>query len=118
MEWKEYLLSDETPSIMSIEPVDMDGDGDLDIVTGARYLLTWLENPCPNFSAGTSWTMHRIDKFGNDASFLTLADLDHDGQVDIVATDYRDTTGGRIATWYRNHGNGKGFTPYPIEVSG
>lgn len=118
MEWEEYVISKETPSIMSIEPVDMDGDGDLDIVTGARHVLAWLENPSPNFSPNVTWKMHTVDLFGESASFLALTDLDGDGHVDIVATDYRDTQGSRVATWYRNHAYGEEFTSYPVHVHG
>lgn len=118
MEWEEYVISNETPGIMSIETVDMDGDADLDIVTGARHVLAWLENPSPNFLPDVPWKMHTVDVFGVDASFLALTDLDRNGHVDIVATDYRDTQSSRVATWYRNHAYGKRFTSYPVHVDG
>ena len=118
MEWEEYVISKETPSIMSIEPVDMDGDGDLDIVTGARHVMAWLENPSPNFLPDATWRMHTVDVFGNSASFLAVTDFDRNGHVDIVATDYRDTQSSRVATLYRNHAYGKGFTSCPVLVHG
>ena len=117
-EWEEYLVSDEAHSIMGIETFDMDGDGDLDIVTGARHLVNWLENPNPDFAPQKPWQLHTIDVFGEDASFLTTVDLDRDGRIDIIATDYRYPETSQVATWYRNEGKGRSFKTYPVHVRG
>jgi hypothetical protein len=67
--------------IMSIDPADMDGDGDLDILfsdrKGHRTGVYWLEKP--------SWTEHSVASTGREVMFLDRVDLDHDGLEDILA---------------------------------
>jgi hypothetical protein len=118
MAWQEYLISDETYTILSIEPIDMDGDGDLDIVTGARFIVAWLENPSPEFNPRKPWDLRKVEFIGCEASFLALEDIDRDNRIDIVATDYRYPATAQVATWYRNEGYGPTFSSHTICVRG
>jgi len=67
--------------IMSLIAVDMDGDGDLDILfsdrKGAHSGAYWLENP--------TWKEHVIGGVGKEVMFLSKGDLDGDGLEDVVA---------------------------------
>jgi hypothetical protein len=70
----------------NIELGDMDGDGDLDIVYSAIYGgrgMAWLENE--GHSARFT-TAHDIGYSYSDPSELALADMDGDGDLDVVAT--------------------------------
>jgi hypothetical protein len=81
---------------------DLDGDGDADLVSGrvgglAGGEVAWLENlggSPPRFSS------HRISLNTRDANDVHAADLDGDGDVDIVAASRRDDT----IVWYENDG--------------
>lgn len=79
--------------IMSIEPVDMEGDGDQDLVVSDRVGpgsgTLWLENPGPGDAQKRYWPVHRIGATGREAMFLTVVDLDRDGLDDVV-TAVRD----------------------------
>jgi len=84
--------------IMGIEAVDMDGDGDLDIVfsnrfDGARSGCYWLENPGPGEAQTRPWKEHPIGVIGQDALFFSLADLDGDGLRDICVVTHGEGRG-------------------------
>lgn len=67
---------------------DIDGDGDLDVISAARddnnVQLAWFENPGV-LNDTTSWTQWRIGSV-RDAQGVELIDADGDGKIDVVAT--------------------------------
>ncbi len=67
------------------QPVDLDGDGDLDIIGGSRGegRIMWFEN---GGGSGFDFTEHAIDiDGGRGAGFnMDYADLNNDGRLDIV----------------------------------
>ena len=75
--------------IMSILTLDMDADGDLDIVfsdrKGDRSGVYWLENPGRSAAPGEPWPEHEIGSKGEEVMFLDVADFDGDGVHDIIA---------------------------------
>ena len=74
----------ETPGLASWEPVDFDGDGDLDIVGGRQMTIVWLEN---TDGQGTFGNYQLIENFGPgciDNWSLHMADMDLDGDLDFI----------------------------------
>ena len=87
-------LSLSVPRTNTCQAVDLDGDGDLDLVFGRQ----WLKNTSP-----TGWPL----KLEPPASHglpegCAFADLDHDGRLDAIhhTAPAGDATGGRL-TWRR-----------------
>lgn len=86
--------------IMSLRSVDMDGDGDLDILASDRKKgpmrgCRWLENPGsvsrasgPRFEDETpstrAWPNHFIGCQNREVMFLTVDDIDEDGLDDVL----------------------------------
>ena len=85
--WKWHPISN-AGWIMSLFTLDMDGDGDLDIVTSDRYGdmrgCRWLENPGPGLAQDQYWTNHYIGGRDKEVMFMTVVDLDQDGILDIL----------------------------------
>ncbi|MCA9006132.1 MAG: VCBS repeat-containing protein [Planctomycetaceae bacterium] len=75
--------------IMSLFAVDMDGDGDQDLLTtdrkGKLRGCRWLENPgAPTAIVGKQWKNHWVGGRDREVMFAHLADLDQDGLQDIL----------------------------------
>ncbi|MFV1883799.1 MAG: FG-GAP repeat domain-containing protein [Balneola sp.] len=95
----------------SIRIGDMDGDNDLDIVVGSTNSddIAWYEN---NGAADPSFSKNFIDQNALGIEQLELADLDDDGDLDVVWTDnFSD-----YIAWSRNNGEvNPTFTEFNIQ---
>ncbi|MFA5898200.1 MAG: VCBS repeat-containing protein [Hyphomicrobium sp.] len=68
---------------------DIDGDGDLDIITADGRdgtNLVWFENPRPSASPadGAAWKRHAVMAAGDWVKDVEVADFDGDGRKDIA----------------------------------
>jgi hypothetical protein len=103
--WKFHPLR-EAGWIMSLQAHDMDGDGDLDILASDRKgnlrCVLWLENPGSKAAAaGDAWPEHRLGGQDRQVMFLTRADLDQDGRLDVLCA----ASGGNPILCFRATGN-------------
>lgn len=69
--------------VASIQSADIDGDGDIDLLSGNSYDLKWFENIGGN---NTQLISHKIADIGT--KFCSFADIDRDGDFDIVVQSY------------------------------
>lgn len=72
--------------IMSLRTIDMDGDGDLDVIFSDRKGPTrgvgWLEHP--DDPAQMNWERHLIGGTDEEVMFLDVGDLTGDGAQEVV----------------------------------
>ena len=94
--------------VQHVYAADMDGDGDNDILYATEYQASvgWLENlggPAPQFA------QHFVDNDAPGAHAVTAADMDHDGDMDLVAA----IEARNAVIWYENNGQPlPGFTAH------
>jgi hypothetical protein len=85
-EWKRHVIAESGTWSCDGKLVDMDGDGDLDLLVSEWYTfdrLEWYENPLPGGDpAKDPWKRHIIG--GPKAHDICVADLDGDGWQEIV----------------------------------
>jgi hypothetical protein len=81
----------------------LDGDGDVDILSGSAYddKVAWYEN-----DGSQGFTAHVITVTADYASSVFAIDLDRDGDMDVLSTSAQDD---KVA-WYENIGK---FRPGP-----
>jgi len=91
------ILSDEIKDIRDVYTADLDGDGDLDVVTASKSpsKLSWLENID---GTGALSEAKLVATLNRDLNALKTADFDNDGDMDILAVS-SDTLG---LVWYEN----------------
>jgi len=106
--WTQRNIDTSFDGATSVYAIDIDGDGDLDVLGAADTAndITWWEN---TNGAGTSWTEHTIEGSFNSARDVYAIDLDDDGDVDVLGAGANDIT------WWENDGS-ESFTEHTIDA--
>jgi hypothetical protein len=116
--WHKYVI-DDSAGPMHGHPVDMNGDGNIDVVMALRgsddpenqvlNQIVWYEN---NGSPETvPWKKHVIADGFPMAFEAVAADIDGDGEIEVVATAWGED--GRV-TLFKHRGDPKG--PWDMQV--
>lgn len=95
-------------------PADIDGDGDPDVVGAAPGSfpvdVTWWEN----LGGATNWAEHLIDDNFDDANQVHTADMDRDGDVDVLGAAENSNA---ISWWENVDGDGLAWIEHPVETN-
>jgi hypothetical protein len=88
---------------------DIDGDGDTDVLSASNYddRVTWYEND--STPAVGLWTAHIISNLGDNNETVYVADVDSDGDMDVLSASCGDNT----VAWHENNG-AQNFTRHII----
>ena len=111
--WTEHAIDTSFNGANDIDTADMDGDGDQDIY-GTAVIgndVVWWENDSGD---GSSWTKHSVDSYFDGAYHVDAADLDGDGDLDLVATGY---DGDDVSWWENTDGGGTSWSEHTLEYS-
>ncbi|OFY36132.1 MAG: hypothetical protein A2W91_04930 [Bacteroidetes bacterium GWF2_38_335] len=98
----QQIISTAANSPRSVNCADLDGDGDLDVISASYQddKIAWYEN---TDGFGTFGTQNVVTTLADAAHSINSADLDGDGDIDLLSASYYDD---KIA-WYENvDGNG------------
>lgn len=106
---------------MSLAAMDMDGDGDMDVLVSDRINyrknkellrgIRWLEHPgSAGVKKGEAWKNHFLAGQDRQVMFMAVADMDGDGSQDIVSA----VSGGPLL--YLKHKKGPPPTWEAVEI--
>jgi len=108
--WIEHVIADDFDFARCVHSADIDGDGDLDVLAAAFYGddITWWSN---EGGLGTVWKKHMIDGDFNGAISVHSADIDGDGDMDVLGAAGFDDD---ITWWENTNGSGTSWSHHTI----
>ena len=98
--WTQRVVSTTADTATSVHAADLDGDSDVDVLSSSAgdNTIAWYEN---DGASPPSWTEHAISTTAMGARSVFAADLEEDGDVDVVSASQWDA---RIV-WHVNESN-------------
>ena len=87
-EWVERSVDNSAEGVLFVELADFDGDGDLDAVASVQADddVVWYQNPgAATIGTVAVWEEFNIDVGAGEVSGVQVADIDNDGDPDVVA---------------------------------
>jgi len=109
--WTEHTVDAAFDGARQVALVDLDGDGDTDILGAADVgdEMAWWENA----NAASAWTKHPIDPNFDGANSVHAIDLDGDGDLDVLGSaDAADQV-----AWWQNDGTALNWTRRAVDAS-
>lgn len=94
-----HIISTTALLARSVFAADVNGDGDIDVLSASNFddTIAWYES---NGAATPTFTKHEIFESANGAESVFAADMDGDGDIDVLSASTLDST----LRWYENKG--------------
>ncbi len=111
--WKRHVITTRLAGAYNVAVSDLDGDGDPDVAASSWRMgnqFAWFENPgtlCNGpptqlcYEEGQEWPKHLIDANVAETRCIRVADVDGDGDEDLMGTAAADG----LVLWYENSGD-------------
>ncbi|MBD3370721.1 T9SS type A sorting domain-containing protein, partial [Candidatus Fermentibacteria bacterium] len=111
-DWERHTVSGNLRGGCSVCCVDMDGDGDQDLLaaTYTRDDVIWYENLD---GLGTSWTGHYVTSEFENATYVSSEDIDGDGDLDVIGCS---SSINDVLWWENENGSGSTWTEHEIDA--
>jgi hypothetical protein len=106
------VVTSASPGTFAMVAVDLDKDGDIDLVVASSMndTVAWYENI---EGIGQTWVVHTVTSVADGVVGVSIADIDRDGDVDIVSASTLDDK----LRWHENLlGNGVSWSDHTIGV--
>ena len=99
LNFTESIITTSADGAYDVHVADMDSDGDMDIVASSIHddTIRWFEN---NGNINPTFTAATIATNADSVREITVADMDNDGDLDILSASENDDT----IAWYENNG--------------
>ena len=83
----EYVISNSADYAYSVHAADVDGDGDIDVLSASKEddKIAWYEN-----DGSESFTEHAITTSADGAHSVHAADVDGDGDMEVLSASNQD----------------------------
>ncbi len=109
-----HIIDDAIDEPQAVYPADLDGDGTIDLIGAATAgnTIAWWQNVNGD---GSTWTRHAIDAAFPAAEEAQAADIDHDGDLDVIGAA-QDPDSGEIAWWENSDGSGTSWSKHSIAL--
>ena len=110
--WSTHAIATDTGAIATVRPADIDGDGDVDVVSQPRNVLTAFRNLTGD---GSAWKAGVVapPPFTQSGEVFDVVDLDRDGDVDVVHPDVSSNA----LSWMDDLGTGSSWVERTIAVA-
>lgn len=116
VEWTERLVTGAFPATQTVQAVDIDGDGWVDVLGGSggqgensNQLAWWRSDD----GGEISWTKQTIAEDFPLVHWVHAADVDDDGRIDVLGASF---LGNEIAWWRNGGGNPIEWTKHTVDA--
>jgi hypothetical protein len=116
--WAEHTISTNWPADVGAAVADLNGDGRKDVILApseSSGRLSWYESATPRTGP---WTEHVVDSTVSYIHTFKAADVDNDGDLDLVTAEMHQSGDPDEVSVYRNGGNGLSWTQQVVATSG
>jgi len=116
--WTAHTIDTNWPSDVGVTIADVDGNGDQDVILAPSEgsgRLSWYDAIDP---VNGPWTEHPIDPSVSFIHTLKAADMDHDGDLDLVTAEMHQSSDPDEVSIYFNDANGTSWSREVVAESG
>ncbi len=97
--WQSVIIATDVSGVYGVGTGDIDSDGKIDALLNEDSTLVWLRNPGPVL---TEWEACCVDTAFYQAWSLNCSDIDNDGDMDIVGSQFLYAPDQPLVVWWEN----------------